>query len=163
MLLELCLRGLTIASSFPSIWLASRSCWVRSPTVCSSSALCRVSSIVRCRSITACCSAAVRCCRARAKTTVSNKNATLAAERTPPVGEGVGARHRRLHGEILAHLGDDGVPPCAAKLAEVAANGGTIDASRFEVPGVVVLGLFRDPAGNPMALVEMQDGKPKIP
>lgn len=56
-----------------------------------------------------------------------------------------------------------GVEDVAAKLAEVAANGGTIDAPRFEVPGVVVLGLFKDPAGNPMALVEMQDGKPKIP
>ena len=56
-----------------------------------------------------------------------------------------------------------GVDDVSAKLAEVAANGGTIDAARFEVPGVVVLGLFKDPAGNPMALVEMQDGKPKIP
>jgi predicted enzyme related to lactoylglutathione lyase len=36
-------------------------------------------------------------------------------------------------------------------------------APRFEVPGVVVLGLFTDPAGNSMGLVEMQDGKPKIP
>ena len=25
----------------------------------------------------------------------------------------------------------------------------SIDVARFEVPGVVVLGLFRDPAGNP--------------
>ena len=56
-----------------------------------------------------------------------------------------------------------GVEDVAAKLAEVAANGGTIDAPRFEVPGVVVLGLFKDPAGTPMALVEMQDGNPKIP
>ena len=56
-----------------------------------------------------------------------------------------------------------GVDDIAAKLAEVTANGGTIDAPRFEVPGVVVLGLFKDPAGNPMGLVEMADGKPKIP
>ena len=56
-----------------------------------------------------------------------------------------------------------GVDDVAAKLAEVAVNGGTIDAPRFEVPGVVVLGLFKDPAGNPMALVELKDGKPKIP
>jgi predicted enzyme related to lactoylglutathione lyase len=56
-----------------------------------------------------------------------------------------------------------GVEDVAAKLAEVAANGGTIDAPRFEVPGVVVLGLFKDPAGNAMALVEMKDGKVKIP
>ncbi len=56
-----------------------------------------------------------------------------------------------------------GVDDVSAKLAEIAANGGTIDAPRFEVPGVVVLGLFKDPAGNPMALVEMTNGKPKIP
>ena len=56
-----------------------------------------------------------------------------------------------------------GVDDVAAKLTEIAANGGTIDGPRFEVPGVVVLGLFKDPAGKPMGLVEMQDGKPKIP
>ena len=56
-----------------------------------------------------------------------------------------------------------GVDDVSAKLTEIAANGGTIDAPRFEVPGVVVLGLFKDPAGNPMALVEMRDGKPRIP
>jgi predicted enzyme related to lactoylglutathione lyase len=56
-----------------------------------------------------------------------------------------------------------GVADVAATLAEVVANGGTIDAPRFEVPGVVVLGLFKDPAGNPMALVEMENGKAKVP
>ncbi len=33
----------------------------------------------------------------------------------------------------------------------------------FEVPGVVIRGLFKDPAGNPMGLVEMLDGPPKVP
>jgi len=56
-----------------------------------------------------------------------------------------------------------GVDDVSAKLMEIAANGGTVDAPRFEVPGVVVLGLFKDPAGNPMGLVEMRDGKPRIP
>lgn len=56
-----------------------------------------------------------------------------------------------------------GVEDVAAKLEEIVAHGGAIDAPRFEVPGVVVIGLFRDPAGNPMALVEMAGGKPKIP
>jgi uncharacterized protein len=56
-----------------------------------------------------------------------------------------------------------GVKDITAKLAEIKANGGTIDVPRFAVPGVVILGLFRDPAGNPMGLVEMQNGKPKIP
>ena len=41
--------------------------------------------------------------------------------------------------------------------------GGSIDATRFEVPGVVVLGLFKDPAGNEMGLVEMDGDKHKIP
>ncbi|QEH32506.1 Glyoxalase-like domain protein [Aquisphaera giovannonii] len=56
-----------------------------------------------------------------------------------------------------------GVPDVTATLAEVQARGGTVDAPRFEVPGVVVLGLFRDPAGNTMGLVEMEGDRPKIP
>ncbi|MEO6379564.1 MAG: VOC family protein [Caulobacteraceae bacterium] len=56
-----------------------------------------------------------------------------------------------------------GVDDVAATLARIEAHGGAIHAPRFEVPGVVVLGLFKDPAGKPMGLVEMQDGKPKVP
>lgn len=56
-----------------------------------------------------------------------------------------------------------GVSDISAKLDEVQAQGGSIDTARFEVPGVVILGLFRDPAGNPMGLVEMEDGAPKVP
>ena len=56
-----------------------------------------------------------------------------------------------------------GVEDVAATLDEIEAHGGVIDAPRFEVPGVVILGLFKDPAGNPMALVEMENGEPKIP
>ena len=56
-----------------------------------------------------------------------------------------------------------GVADVDATLAEIAANGGTIEAGRFEVPGVVVLGLFKDPAGNSMGLVEIEDGKAKVP
>lgn len=67
---------------------------------------------------------------------------------------------RRDPAEMRLYLGVDDV---ATVLEAVTANGGSIDADRFEVPGVVVLGLFRDPAGNPMGLVEMQDGAPKIP
>ena len=48
-------------------------------------------------------------------------------------------------------------------LQKVEALGGSVDKARFEVPGVVVLGLFRDPAGNPMGLVEMEDGTHKVP
>ena len=56
-----------------------------------------------------------------------------------------------------------GVPDVAAKLAEIETAGGTVDVPRFEVPGLVILGLFRDPAGNPLGLVEMDNGRPKIP
>lgn len=56
-----------------------------------------------------------------------------------------------------------GVPDVDATLELVRQGGGTIDEPRFEVPGVVVLGLFRDPAGNPMGLVEMEGGAPRIP
>jgi predicted enzyme related to lactoylglutathione lyase len=56
-----------------------------------------------------------------------------------------------------------GVDDVTATLAAVVANGGVLDTPRFEVPGVVVLGLFRDPAGNRMGLVELDGAKPKIP
>jgi uncharacterized protein len=56
-----------------------------------------------------------------------------------------------------------GVDDVTATLARVVANGGAIVQPRFEVKGVVVLGLFTDPAGNSMGLVELEDGKPKVP
>lgn len=56
-----------------------------------------------------------------------------------------------------------GVPEVTEALARVEAHGGSIDQPRFEVPGVVILGLFRDPAGNPMGLVEMVGNERKIP
>ena len=60
----------------------------------------------------------------------------------------------------VIYLGMDDV---AAALEAVAAHGGTVVAPRFEVPGVVVLGLFKDPAGNVVGLVELEGGKPKVP
>jgi predicted enzyme related to lactoylglutathione lyase len=56
-----------------------------------------------------------------------------------------------------------GVPDVAAALEQVVANGGTVIAPRFEVPGVVVLGLFTDPAGNRLGLVEMDGDRRRIP
>ncbi len=56
-----------------------------------------------------------------------------------------------------------GVDDVTASLAQVVAHGGKIVQPRFEVKGVVVVGLFTDPAGNGMGLVELQGGKPKIP
>lgn len=56
-----------------------------------------------------------------------------------------------------------GVPDVTECLALIERSGGTIDVPRFEVPGVVVLGLFKDPAGNPMGLVEMDGDTPIVP
>ena len=73
---------------------------------------------------------------------------------------GIAGTIRKEPAEKILYLG---VPDVTAALKDVVAKGGTIDAPRFEVPGVVVLGLFRDPAGNRMGLVEMEDGKAKVP
>lgn len=56
-----------------------------------------------------------------------------------------------------------GVPDVTATLARVQANGGSVIAPRFEVPGVVVIGLFADPAGNRLGLVEMDGDRRRIP
>ena len=56
-----------------------------------------------------------------------------------------------------------GVEDVTRSLEKIVEQGGSIDAPRFEVSGVVVLGLFRDPAGNPLGLVEMDGKTPKIP
>ena len=56
-----------------------------------------------------------------------------------------------------------GVPDVTAALSLIEQSGGSVDVPRFEVPGVVVLGLFQDPAGNPMGLVEMDGDNPRIP
>jgi len=62
--------------------------------------------------------------------------------------------------ETLIYVGVDDVN---ATLAKVKERGGTIRYPRFEVPGRVVLALFKDPAGNSVGLVEMENGKAKIP
>lgn len=56
-----------------------------------------------------------------------------------------------------------GVPDVTETLNLIKENGGSIDTPRFEVPNTVVLGLFKDPAGNEMGLVEMVGDSPKIP
>lgn len=43
------------------------------------------------------------------------------------------------------------------------ASGGTIRYPWTEVRGRVVLGMFKDPAGNSVGLVEMENGKAKVP
>jgi hypothetical protein len=67
------------------------------------------------------------------------------------------------HGPVAERLIYIGVPDIQATLAKITANGGAIVFPRTEVPGVVILALFRDPAGNRMGLVEMAGDKPKVP
>ena len=62
--------------------------------------------------------------------------------------------------ETIVYVGVDDIN---ATLAKVKERGGTIRYPRFEVPGRVVLAVFKDPAGNSVGLVELENGKAKIP
>jgi predicted enzyme related to lactoylglutathione lyase len=56
-----------------------------------------------------------------------------------------------------------GVPDITAALAMVTANGGQVVFPRTPIPGVVVVAMFTDPAGNRMGLVEMDGESARIP
>ncbi|HXZ69202.1 MAG TPA: VOC family protein [Alphaproteobacteria bacterium] len=56
-----------------------------------------------------------------------------------------------------------GVDDATATLNKITAHGGSVVFPRFVVPGKVVVGLFKDPAGNRMGLIEMKDGKVVVP
>ena len=57
-----------------------------------------------------------------------------------------------------------GVPDINATLEAVKAHGGSVVFGRTIAPGVVILALFKDPAGNRMGLVELDaDGRPTVP
>jgi hypothetical protein len=57
-----------------------------------------------------------------------------------------------------------GVPDIDATLEAVRAHGGSVVFGRTVAPGVVILALFKDPAGNRMGLVELDaSGKPIVP
>jgi uncharacterized protein len=57
-----------------------------------------------------------------------------------------------------------GVSDITATLAVVTAHGGSIVFPRTVAPGVVILAMFNDPAGNRMGLVELgADGMPIVP
>jgi predicted enzyme related to lactoylglutathione lyase len=57
-----------------------------------------------------------------------------------------------------------GVPDINATLETVKAHGGQVVFGRTVAPGVVILALFKDPAGNRMGLVELDAaGKPIVP
>lgn len=78
----------------------------------------------------------------------------------PDSPQAVNAQIRPDPAEKVLYIG---VPDVTATLALVEANGGAVVAPRFGVPGVVILGLFTDPAGNRMGLVEIADGKAVVP
>ncbi len=56
-----------------------------------------------------------------------------------------------------------GVESIDATLAKITGNGGVALTPRMVVPGVTILALFNDPAGNRLGLIEIKDGKPIIP
>ena len=56
-----------------------------------------------------------------------------------------------------------GVPDINAAIAKITAHGGGVVFPRLVVPGVVIVALFKDPAGNRMGLVELDGDKPKVP
>lgn len=56
-----------------------------------------------------------------------------------------------------------GVPDINHALQQIGAHGGGVVLPRLEVPGVVIIALFTDPAGNRTGLVEMDGDKAKIP
>lgn len=62
--------------------------------------------------------------------------------------------------EVVIYVG---VADIKATLTKALELGGTVRYPRFEVPGVAVLGVLKDPAGNSIGLVEMEGGKAKVP
>ena len=56
-----------------------------------------------------------------------------------------------------------GVADITATLQQITAHGGAVVFPRLEVPGVAVVALFTDPAGNRMGLVEMDGDHAKVP
>lgn len=84
-----------------------------------------------------------------------------------PAGLMTPGNSAQLNGAIRQDPADKvlyiGVSDISATLDKIVAAGGAVDTPRFEVPGTVILGLFIDPAGNRMGLVEMVGDTPSIP
>jgi len=75
---------------------------------------------------------------------------------SPPLQANIG----KGEAETIVYVGVDDIN---ATLAKVKERGGTIRFPRLEVPGRVVLAVFKDPAGNSVGLVELENGKAKVP
>lgn len=78
----------------------------------------------------------------------------------PAVAPSIPALLRTDPRETVIYFGVDDID---ATLHKVIANGGKVHAPRFAVPGVAILGLFIDPAGNRVGLVEIKGGQPVVP
>jgi len=74
-----------------------------------------------------------------------------------------GALRAALRGDPAEKVLYFGVEDINATLKVVEANGGKTAVPRFEVPGVVILAFFTDPAGNRLGLVETVGGRVKTP
>ena len=77
-----------------------------------------------------------------------------------PVSHPISGAIRKDPAEKRIYLGVQDINKC---LKSVKKYGGSVDTPRFEVPGQVVLALFKDPAGNPMGLVEMDGDGLNVP
>ena len=67
------------------------------------------------------------------------------------------------NGPVTERLIYIGVPDITATLARITASGGGVVFPRSVFPGVAVVSVFTDPAGNRMGLVELDGDKPKVP
>ena len=72
----------------------------------------------------------------------------------------LGGHIRQDPKETLLYVG---VPDVSATLSKIERAGGQTHVPRFEAKGVAVIGLFLDPAGNKMGLIEMDGDTAKIP
>lgn len=79
---------------------------------------------------------------------------------TVPVSTPLPATFRKDPAEIVIYVG---VADITATLAKVQAQDGSVVFPRLVVPGTVVIGMFKDPAGTRVGLVEIENGRPKVP
>jgi hypothetical protein len=93
-------------------------------------------------------------------TVLGIKTNAMGQFQAPAVGETIPALLRTDPKETVVYFGVDDIN---ATMEKVVANGGRIHAPRYVVSGVVILGLFYDPAGNRIGLVETKNGKPIVP
>ncbi len=77
-----------------------------------------------------------------------------------PAASPLPAAFRMDPAAMILYIGVDDIDDVLKRIVE---HGGSIEFGRLEVPGVAVIGMFKDPAGNRVGLVELANGKPKVP